>query len=164
MMLWRGHLLFHQYIKNKCHKYGLKYYELCTNDGLILRTSIYGGKSFEDTESLGHTGAIVLNLMSNYLDKGYHLYNDNYYNSVQLFDYLTTRSTYAMGTLHANRKTNPKEVISKNLKKGEFVWRCHNNISANGKTKEMFTRLVTPIFLKWLNLKIDMVRRNKKQI
>ena len=30
IMLWRGRLVFRQYIKNKRHKYGIKFYELCT--------------------------------------------------------------------------------------------------------------------------------------
>ena len=29
IVLWRGHLIFRQYIKNKKHKYGVKFYELC---------------------------------------------------------------------------------------------------------------------------------------
>ena len=59
MMLWRGRLLFRQYIKNKRHKYGIKYYELCTSDGLIRRASIYSAQSFDDDQSLGQSGAIV---------------------------------------------------------------------------------------------------------
>ena len=34
MVLWRGHL------KGKKHKYGVKFYELCESDGLILRSFI----------------------------------------------------------------------------------------------------------------------------
>ena len=70
-MNWRGRLLFRQYIKNKRHKYGIKQNELCTNDGIVLRVAIYGGKSFEDRENLGAKGAIVLHLVNHYLDKGY---------------------------------------------------------------------------------------------
>ena len=40
MVLWQGRLMFRQYIKNKKHKYGVKYFELCQHDGLILRCSI----------------------------------------------------------------------------------------------------------------------------
>ena len=67
MMLWRGRLLFRQYIKNKRHKYGIKYYELCTSDGLILRASIYSGQSFDDDQTLcmiSSTKAIIYLLIT----------------------------------------------------------------------------------------------------
>ena len=35
-MLWRGCLMFRQYIRNMCHKYGIKFYELCVHDRLVL--------------------------------------------------------------------------------------------------------------------------------
>ena len=38
MVLWRGCLIFCQYIKGKKHKYGVKFYELCESDGLILHS------------------------------------------------------------------------------------------------------------------------------
>ena len=85
MMLFRGRLIFRQYIKNKRHKYGIKYYELCTSDGLILRVNIYSGQDETETSTpftLGKTAEIVLNLMGDFLGKGHHLYADNYYNSV----------------------------------------------------------------------------------
>ena len=52
MMLWRGRLMFRQYIKNKCHKYGIKFYELCTYDGLVLNVEIYGGQGFNDQQNI----------------------------------------------------------------------------------------------------------------
>ena len=129
MMLWRGRLLFRQYIKNKRHKYGIKDYELCTSDGLILRASKYSGQSFDDDQSLGQSGAIVLNLMHDFLDKGYHLFTDNYYNSVPLTHYLTSRSTYLTGTLRKDRVDNPKRVVNKKLKKGEVTWESNEEVS-----------------------------------
>ena len=41
MVLWRGQLVFCQYIKNKRHKYGNKFYELCDLNDIALRVSIY---------------------------------------------------------------------------------------------------------------------------
>ena len=60
MMLWRGRLIFRQYIKNKKHKYGIKYFELCTHDGLVLKIAMYTSDGFDDPEELGQTGAVVL--------------------------------------------------------------------------------------------------------
>ncbi|CAI6352425.1 unnamed protein product [Macrosiphum euphorbiae] len=50
MLLWRGRLIFRQYIKNKKHKYGIKFYELCSPDGYVLNIEIYKGKNVEVTE------------------------------------------------------------------------------------------------------------------
>ena len=93
MMLWRGRLLFRQDIKNERPKYGIKYYELCNHDGLILRTFI-SGQSYEDSESLGQMAMIVNHLMNDFLDKGYHVFTDNYYNSLPLTHYVKQINGY----------------------------------------------------------------------
>lgn len=49
MLLWRGRLIFRQYIKNKKYKYGIKFYELCSPDGFVLNIEIYKGKNIEVT-------------------------------------------------------------------------------------------------------------------
>ena len=36
MVLWRGRLIFRQCIKGKKRKCGVKFYELCESDGLVL--------------------------------------------------------------------------------------------------------------------------------
>lgn len=46
---------------------------------------------------------------------------DNYYTSVNLGHQLLERKTYVTGTLRADRKGNPTEVVSKKLKKGETM-------------------------------------------
>lgn len=135
MVLWRGRLVFRQYIKNKRHKYGVKFYELCTSSGIVLRTSIYCGIPYDDIDSLGQSAAIVLHLMKDFLDKGYALYTDNFYNSVRLTKELTKRKTYNCGTLQGRRKETPKQVVSKQLKKGEFFWQRSGNIVV-GKWKD----------------------------
>ena len=60
IMLWCGRLIFRQYIKNKRHKFGIKFYELCTDDGLVQSAEIYGGQGFNDVNNLGQTAAIIL--------------------------------------------------------------------------------------------------------
>lgn len=128
MVLWRGRLLFRQYIKNKRHKYGIKFFELAESNGMILRLCIYSGEAFEDVDHLGQPGAIVCKLMADYLDKGHVLFTDNYYNSVTLTEKMTERSTYIVGTLRSDRKRNPLEVVKKKLKKGEHEWRRSGSV------------------------------------
>ena len=69
MMLWRGRLIFRQYIKNKRHKYGVKFYELCESDGIVLRVSIYSGVPYQDIHGLRQTGAIVMKLNGGFSGK-----------------------------------------------------------------------------------------------
>lgn len=48
---------------------------------------------------------------------------NNYYNSLELAQFLLINNTYCTGTLRANRKNNPPEVIKKKLKKGDIIQR-----------------------------------------
>ena len=111
-------MILQQYIKNKCHKYRIKFYELCTHDGLVLSAEIYGEQGFNDVNNLDQTAAMIMKLMEPYLEKGYHLITDNYYNSVSLKEFLSSKGTYITGTLRKDRM-----VISTKLKKGQMVWK-----------------------------------------
>ena len=68
--------------------------------------------------SLRQTGAVLLKLTKDFTAKGYTIYADNFYNSVNLTKHMSNNGTYIFGTLRANRKNNPKEVVGKNLGKG----------------------------------------------
>ena len=95
---------------------------------MVLSAEIYGGQGFNDVDNLGQTVAIVLKLMEPYLEKGYHVFTDNYYNSVSLTKFLSSKGTYITGTLRKDRKRNPKKVISTKLKKGQMVWKSKGDI------------------------------------
>lgn len=71
MVLWRGRLVFRQYIKNKRHKYGVKLYMLTEHQGLVQQIMIYSDQGTGVLPGVGHTEYVVEKLMDNYLDKGY---------------------------------------------------------------------------------------------
>jgi hypothetical protein len=123
MLLWRGRLFFRQYIKNKKHKYGVKFYMLTEPNGLVLRILIYCGMKDPVVGGQGHTEKVVKYLLHDYLNLGHSVYFDNFYSSVPLVQELLENSTYATGTLRAGRKGNPVEVTGKKLQKGEAVSR-----------------------------------------
>lgn len=127
MVLWRGRLVFRQYIKNKRHKYGVKLYILTEPDGIIQKFAVYTG-TLDDFGGKGHAANVVLHLMDQKLDVGHSLYMDNYYNSFELASQLLTRKTYCTGTIRVDRKSNPKEVKETKLKKGETIARCSNGV------------------------------------
>ncbi|KAF0752657.1 piggyBac transposable element-derived protein 4-like [Aphis craccivora] len=112
MVLWRGRLIFRQYIKNKRHKYGVKMHMLTEPEFVVEK------------------------LMDGLLYKGRSLFMDNFYNSVQLSRKLLSKKTYVTGTLRSNRKNNPKDVIEKKLKKGESICRYTNDGICIAKWKD----------------------------
>ena len=117
MMFSRDQLVFQPYSKNEMHKYWAKLLELSTNDGLVLKIQIYSGTRFTGTESFGKPVPIALHLMEPYLDKGYHLFTSNWYDSS-----LSKRYTHITGTLRTDLKQNLSQVIWKKLQNGEMVF------------------------------------------
>lgn len=89
LLLWKGQLSWVQCIRTKAARFGIKTYELCEAfSGYCLKMALYAGKgTISSTPVMGFTTSsakIVLQLIRDYLGKGYTLFMDNYYNSVSL--------------------------------------------------------------------------------
>ena len=112
-------------MKGKKAKYGIKLYELCSAQGYVLNIEIYKGHR-ENEENMTTIDSLVMRLMQSYLNKGHHLFMDNYYNSVPLANKLLSKKTHVTGTLRVNRKGLPQEITGRKLRKGEHVWRRQN--------------------------------------
>lgn len=134
MILWRGRLVFRQYIKNKRHKYGVKLYCVNEPEGLTVKFKIYGGGG-DELSGPGHTSKVVFYLMQEMLGNGHAIYMDNFYNSFSLASQLLANNTYCTGTLQAGRKMNPAAVVTKQLKKGESIVQYAEGVSI-GKWKD----------------------------
>lgn len=130
LLMFRGRLKFRVYIKNKKSRYGIKFYELCSSDGYVLNIEIYKGKhNDDDVRTTSKINDLVKRLMEPYLNRGHHLYMDNYYNSVGLSEeLLETYKTHTTGTLRSNKRNNPKHIVSKKLKRGEHIWSRKGNV------------------------------------
>lgn len=74
-------------------------------------------------ESQSHSTSVVKQLLEGYLGKGHILYIDNFYTSVSLAEYLLSENTGMVGTLRANRRGNPKKMLSRKLKTGNAIWK-----------------------------------------
>lgn len=114
-----GRLSFRQYIKNKHHRYGIKIFKLCIQDAYTIGFRVYTGREAEPGVEV--STKIVMEMSEEYLDFGRTLYTDNWYTSINLAHKLLSRSTNLVGTLRANRKHNPQDVVKHKLKKGEIV-------------------------------------------
>ncbi|KAE9528698.1 hypothetical protein AGLY_012273 [Aphis glycines] len=97
LLLHRWRIDFRHYIKGKKAKYGIKLYELCSPEGYVLNMEMYKRKQISR-----------LRLMAPYLNKGHHLFMDNYYSSVNLSNLLLKHKTNTTGTLRSNRRGNQK--------------------------------------------------------
>jgi len=90
MVLFRGRLLFRQYLPGKRHKYGVKLYMLSKPSGYTSNFLVYCGKS-DVVSGMSVTESVVMKLMESRLDLGHELYIDNYYTSVPLAKKLLER-------------------------------------------------------------------------
>ena len=99
-----------------------------THDGLVLTIEAYGDHTSNDEHNLGQAAATVLKLMSPFLNKGYHVFTENYYNSVALSKFHLEKNTYVTGTLRKVGKGNPKEVKAEMPKRGGMVWRVKEDV------------------------------------
>ncbi|XP_069170372.1 piggyBac transposable element-derived protein 4-like [Procambarus clarkii] len=102
-MAWRGRLSFKVYNPNKPDKYGVKLYMLAeSTSGYIYGFDVYCGIGQTIMET-------VTGLMRPLLNKGHHLYMDNFYNSVTLTEKLREVGVYTCGTIRLVRGA-PKDL------------------------------------------------------
>ena len=101
LVLWKGRLVFRQYIPMKRARFGIKHFMLCGNTGYTYR--LYTGAQDEYAllhnqiplpDSAAHLpkpGKVIVSLLTGLMDKGYSLYIDNWYSSIPLYTYLHQR-------------------------------------------------------------------------
>ena len=130
---FKGRLKFRVYNKSKPNRFHIKLFQVSeASSGYILGFHIYTGKNSSCVSSLSKpldpkcckTTKIVLGLLeaTQLLDKGHHIYMDNYYTSPELFSELYCRETYACGTVKLNRIGMPMSVKNAQLKPLESVY------------------------------------------
>lgn len=113
-----GRLVFRQYLKNKIHRYGIMIFKLCSKDFYTLHYNIYAGKeAVKETDVSYKILLKSMEYLNTYLNFGRTLYTDNWYSSVKIAEKLNQENTHLVGTLRANRKHNPENVVKKKFKK-----------------------------------------------
>ena len=130
---FKGCLRFRVYNPMKPNRFHIKLFQISeATSGYIIWFHIYTGKNASCVSTLSHpldpectkTTKIVLGLLEStkLLDKGHHMYMDNYYTSPELFSELFYRETYACGTVRQNRKGLPTSVKQAKLKPLQSVY------------------------------------------
>lgn len=100
---------FIQYLPNKKHKqYGIKKFECCDSlTNYVWHIEMYSGTDYlADRGATPFTEKVVLVVMEKgrLLDKGYHVFTDNFYTKIPLAKSLLDRNTFLMGTMNKNSK------------------------------------------------------------
>ena len=143
---WKGRLRFKVYNPNKPNKFGIKLYQANeSSTSYTIAFDIYTGKNegpnlcHDMAELVGvdaeanTTTKLVVGLLAScgLLDKGHHIYLDNYYTSPELFDELQLHNTYACGTVRRNRRDVPKAMtVVKKISQGDAIFRRRNGLLA----------------------------------
>ena len=86
LVLFKGRLSFKQYISSKRVGFGIKLYQLCTFNGILLDFIVHHENLEAGLISLQNCSLI------------HHLFIDNYYTSLSLAEYLMQNGAYVTGT------------------------------------------------------------------
>ena len=131
MTKFKGQNIMKQYMKDKPIQRGFKHW--CRNDarsGYLYECDIYVGKKNCTTE-VGLSENVVMQLMKSLSNTGCRLFIDNFYTSPALvYKLMKDHQIYACGTVRANRKGLPKNMLSeKQMKRGDIDARYCNGMS-----------------------------------
>ncbi|XP_059165382.1 piggyBac transposable element-derived protein 4-like [Physella acuta] len=145
MIGMKNRCVYIQYMPNKRHaRFGIKKFQLCDSNGFIMHIELYGGKDFDVRHDEGQAFAVVRHLMeeSKLLNKGYHLYTDNFYTKPALAEFLLEKKTLLTGTVRANSRNIP-ENKSARLQIGEAsFWRKGEMLFLSFREKKSQTKPV----------------------
>lgn len=141
-MPFRGRVRFKCYNPSKPAKFHLKLFVVTdARSGYCLGFDVYVGKDETRCAKEGQlldpncnqTTKVVFGLLhrSGLLEKGHHVYMDNYYTSPELFEELLYKYTFACGTVRPNRKGLPKAVTTAKIKiRNQCVFRRNASLLA----------------------------------
>ena len=123
MVGMKNRIVHLQYLPNKRHsRFGIKKFELCESvTGYVLHVELYAGKDFPIHSDMGQAHGVVMELMRqcNMLNKGYHLFTDNFYTKPALAEVLLKAGTMLTGTVRANSKGLPP--VPTKMRVGEVI-------------------------------------------
>ena len=124
IMPYKGRLSIKIYSPQKPDKYGVKFYFLCeAASGYVYSFKVYRGISQTLKE-------IVYNLLSGLFGQGYHVYMDNYYNSVNIARDLYADKVHCTGTLRLPRGAPPflKSLAGRRLPRNTYHHLRNENV------------------------------------
>jgi hypothetical protein len=133
IVLFKGRVVFRQYIPKKHKRFGIKIFKLCDCTGYTYDMKVYLGKDRQRvTQDLTATHATVKELTRRVEGLGHKLYMDNFFTSPDLFDDLTKCKINCCGTVRPNRKGMPQDLADRRLKlkRGDIRARTRGDLTA----------------------------------
>ena len=121
LIAFKGRTKFMNYMPAKPHKWGPKSWTLAeAKTGYVYNWQLSTGKKQQPPQpGRNVTHQTVMEVCEPVLNKGYHMYCDNYFTSPALFQELADEQTGACGTLRVNRLGVPEDIKSAKPKPGE---------------------------------------------
>ena len=132
IVIFKGRVIFWQYIPKKHKRLGIKIYKLCDALGYTYDMYVYKGKQrLLATQEMSATHGIVLELVRRVEGLGHKQYMDSYFSSPALFDDLFRRKINCCGTVHNDRRGMLKDISAQPIKakKGDIITRVRRNQS-----------------------------------
>jgi len=115
---------FNVILRNKPINEGFLFYDLADpKNGYLLNGEIYTGNDHK--KSSNSVMKRTIRIIKKYLDKGHIFYGDNFYTSLELVQYLTSRNTGYVGTLRNNR--DKEKDLDKGMKKDDLRYFTNEN-------------------------------------
>ena len=115
---------FNVILRNKPINEGFLFYDLADpKNGYLLNGEIYTGNDHKKNSNSVMKRSI--RILKNYLDKGHIVYGDNFYTSLELLQYLTSRNTGYVGTLRNNR--DKEKDLDKGMRKDDLRYFTNEN-------------------------------------
>ena len=118
----KNRVVYIQYMPQKRHaRFGIKKFELCDSNGYLLHLIMYAGKDLDISYDDGQAVGVVKLLLNRaqLLNKGFHLYTDNFYTKPILAEFLFQNKTLLTGTVRRNSRGLPGEVKTLNVAVGD---------------------------------------------
>jgi len=128
MIKFKGKIFCKQYMSKKPTKYGIKVWMAAdSSNGYVFNFDTYLGKDPSRPLVHGLGYHVVTKLVQPVMNRNHHVYFDNFFSSVRLFEHLEAQNTFACGTVRLNRKDMPAAASHK-LKPGERITRQKGNL------------------------------------
>jgi hypothetical protein len=114
MVLFKGRVIFKQYMPKKHKRVGIQIYKLCDMSGYTYDMDIYLGKDrTRATRDMIATHAAVNQLAKRVEGHGHNVYMDNFFSLPDLFDDVTKQNISCCGTVrpkgHAKEPATMKQ-------------------------------------------------------
>ena len=158
LVLFEGWVAFKQFTRTKRARFGIKLFELCTSNGVLLDFMTYHERMSDKLLTLPNhdvlldvmtyhermsdklltlpnhdfltSDLIPLTMLQRYLNKGHRLFVDNYYTTPTMAQYLLEHGTKLVGTARTNRRNFQRELDDAEIGKGGNPnFRCRHQVS-----------------------------------